>query len=212
LEAVPSVALPMPPGHAGERLTAHPLARRRQAMVMRVLKADPVSEPSAAPTSRHLTAVLFVDMVDATPLTVALGDHGWAELLEEYHELARTAVVNHRGLLMDTAGDGFFAIFDEVTDAIGCALDIRSSLRRLELELRAGVHVGHCWNANDKCAGADVHLGARLAGIAEPGELLLSEAASERARRAGVSTTDRGVRSLKGFTEMWRVFAVGRDP
>jgi class 3 adenylate cyclase len=109
---------------------------------------------------------------------------------------------------MDTAGDGFFAIFDEVEDALGCALDIRDSSRPLGLELRAGAHVGHCWNADDKCAGADVHVGARLAGIANPGEVLLSEAAAERARRAGPAITDRGARSLKGLPGTWRVFAV----
>ena len=112
---------------------------------------------------------------------------------------------------MDTAGDGFFAIFDDVADALGCALEIRESARRLGLELRAGVHVGHCWNADDKCAGADVHVGARLAGIANPGEVLLSEEAAERARRAGLATTEWGVRSLKGLPGTWRVYAVGAE-
>ena len=166
--------------------------------------------PTGEPT-RQMTAVLFVDIVDATPLAVSLGDHAWAELLEQYHELVRTALAHHRGRLMDTAGDGFFAIFDEVADALSCALEIRASSRRLGLELRAGAHVGHCWNADDKCAGADVHVGARLAGIANPGEVLLSEEAAERARRAGLATTEWGVRSLKGLPGRWRVFAVGAE-
>jgi hypothetical protein len=58
-----------------------------------------------------------------------------------------------------------FAIFDEVADALGCAVEVRESSLRLGLELRAGVHLGHSWNADDKCAGADVHVGARLAGM-----------------------------------------------
>ena len=157
--------------------------------------------------ARQLTAVLFVDIVEATPLAVSLGDRAWAELLEQYHELVRTALARHRGRLMDTAGDGFFAIFDEAADALRCALEIRESARPLGLELRAGAHLGHCWNADDKCAGADVHVGARLAGIADPGEVLLSEEAAERARRAGLAITERGVRSLKGLPGTWRVFA-----
>ena len=72
---------------------------------------------------------------------------------------------------MDTAGDGFFAIFDDVIDALRCAPRSADSSRPLGLELRAGAHLGHCWNADDKCAGADVHVGARLAGIANPGEV-----------------------------------------
>jgi class 3 adenylate cyclase len=159
--------------------------------------------------AQQLTAVLFVEIVEATPLAVSLGDRAWAELLEQYHQLVRDVLARHRGWLMDTAGDGFFAIFNEVADALRCALEIRESSRRLGLELRAGAHVGHCWNADDKCAGVDIHVGARLAGIADPGEVLLSEQAAERARRAGLTTTERGARSLKGLPGTWRVCAVG---
>jgi len=158
--------------------------------------------------ARQLTTVLFVDIVEATPLAVSLGDHAWAELLEQYHELARDTLARHRGQLMDTAGDGFFAIFDDVVEALGCALEIRESARRLGLELRAGVHVGYCWNADDKCAGADVHVGARLAAVADPGEVVLSEGAAKRATRGGLAITERGARSLKGLPGTRRVFAV----
>jgi len=158
---------------------------------------------------RGLTAVLFVDIVEATPLALSVGDRAWAELLERYHELVRSTLARHRGLLMDTAGDGFFAIFDESGDAIRCALDIRESVRPLGVELRSGIHLGHCWKANEKCAGADVHLGARLASAAIPGEILISEEVAEQAHQVGVEVRDRGVRSLKGLPGCRRVFAVG---
>ena len=77
--------------------------------------------------------------------------------------------------------------------------------------LRSGVHLGHCWNADEKCAGADVHVGARFAGSARPGEILVSEEAAEQARRAGVAVTDRGVRSLRGLPGTWRVFAASAE-
>jgi class 3 adenylate cyclase len=169
------------------------------------------SQPSSLEEERQLTAVLFVDIVDATPLAVALGDAAWAELLERYHELTRLALERHRGRLMDTAGDGFFAIFDEAEDAIQCALDIRLAARSLGLELRSGIHLGHCWLADAKCAGTDVHVGARLAECAAPGELLVSEEAAERARRAGIALADRGSRSLKGLPGVRRVFAITAD-
>ena len=161
-----------------------------------------------AEPERQLTAVLFVDVVDATPLAVSLGDRAWAELLEQYHQLVRGALERHQGWLLDTAGDGFFAIFDETADAIHCALDIGGSVRQLGLELRSGVHLGHCWKADEKCAGADVHVGARVASAAGPGEILVSEEAGERARQAGLEITDRGVRSFKGLPGSRRVFAV----
>ena len=144
-------------------------------------------------------------------MAVSLGDRAWAELLEQYHERVRSTLARHRGRLMDTAGDGFFAIFDETTDAIRCALDIGRSVEQLGLVLRSGVHLGHCWNADEKCAGADVHVGARFAGSARPGEILVSEEAAEQARREGVAVTDRGVRSLKGVPGTWRVFAASAE-
>lgn len=159
--------------------------------------------------ARQLTAVLFVDVVEATPLALSLGDRAWAELLERYHALARETIERHRGWLMDTAGDGFFAIFDETADAIRAARDIRQAVRPLGLELRSGVHLGHCWKADEKCAGADVHVGARLTSAADPGEILISEEAAARAREAGFELTDRGIRSLKGLPGGRRVFTVG---
>jgi class 3 adenylate cyclase len=178
-------------------------------MIQVVKATHPAGESSTAKPARQLTAVLFVDIVDATPLAVSLGDRAWAELLEQYHELVSGALERHRGWLMDTAGDGFFAIFDEAADAIRCALDVRRSARWLGLRLRSGVHLGHCWTANEKCAGADVHLGARLASSAGPDEVLVSEEAAERAHRAGIAVTDRGHRSLKGLPGNRRVFVIG---
>lgn len=163
---------------------------------------------SSGEPERNLTAVLFVDIVEATPLALSLGDRAWAELLERYHALARDGLERHRGWLMDTAGDGFFAIFDEGADAIRCALEMRIAAAQLGLKLRSGIHLGHCWKADEKCAGADVHVGARLASAADPGDVLVSEEAVESARRAGIAVTDRGLLSLKGLPGARRVFAV----
>lgn len=189
-----------------------PCGTRRFVVIEGLLPPEHDTCLPAAETSRPLTAVLFVDIVEATPLAVSLGDRTWAELLEQYHELVRDALEQHRGRLMDTAGDGFFAIFDETADAVRCALEIRLAARRLGLELRSGVHLGHCWQADEKCAGADVHVGARLASSATPGELLVSEEAAEQVRQAGIAITERGARSLKGLPGTWRIFAAGAEP
>ena len=175
---------------------------------MRETTAQDAKERSEATSARGLTAVLFVDIVEATPLALSLGDRAWAELLERYHVLVRDTLARHNGWLMDTAGDGFFAIFDETVDAIRCALDIRESVRPFGFELRSGIHLGHCWKADEKCAGADVHIGARLTSAADPGEILTSEEAAERALQAGLGLTDRGSRALKGLPGSRRVFAV----
>jgi MGT family glycosyltransferase len=227
----PEVARRVETVHAGVRLPARKLTPERlREAIRRAIELRPGAERIASAFAgaggataaadalegllpeRQLTAVLFVDMVDATRCAVSLGDRAWAELLEGYHELVRGALGRHRGRLMDTAGDGFFAIFDDAADAIRCALDIRAQAIPLGLALRSGVHLGHCWTASEKCAGADVHVGARLASAAGPDEVLVSEEAAERARRAGLAIADRGLRSFKGLPGTRRVFAVDAAP
>lgn len=173
------------------------------------------SEETAVPRGmkpRQLTTVLFVDMVDATPLAVDLGDGAWATLLERYHEIVRGVLEQYEGRLMDTAGDGIFAIFDASRAAVGAAIEIGRSVRNLGVELRSGIHVGHCWEVDEKCAGADVHVGARLAECARPGEILVSEAVAERVRSAGFAVVEHRRRALKGLPGSWRVYAVGPAP
>lgn len=182
--------------------------RRHATSPVAVEKGHDLLQRSAAKEARQLTAVLFVDIVEATPLALSLGDRAWAELLERYYELVRYTLAHHRGRLMDTAGDGCFAIFDETADAIHCALELGDSVQPLGFELRSGVHLGNCWKADEKCAGADVHVGARLASAADPGEILISDEAAERARQVGIEVRDQGVRSFKGLPDSRHVFAV----
>jgi class 3 adenylate cyclase len=157
---------------------------------------------------RRLTAVLFTDVVDSTRAAVRLGDAAWATLLERHNAIVRQAVREYGGVEMDTAGDGLFAVFDDVSVALRCARALRDALVPLGLVLRAGVHAGHCWTADGKCAGADVHLGARLAEEAKPGEILASEEAAALATPAGMRFVDAGVVRLKGFAEPRRLFVL----
>ena len=158
-------------------------------------------------TPSRLTAVLFTDVVDSTTAAVRLGDAAWATLLERHNAIVRQVVREHGGVEMDTAGDGLFAVFDDAADALRCARALRDALLPLGLVLRAGVHAGHCWTADGKCAGADVHVGARLAEEAKPGEILASEEVALGAP-AGMRFVDAGVVRLKGFEQARRLFVL----
>lgn len=176
--------------------------------LMETRRSDETAVPRGV-EPRQLTTVLFVDIVDATPLAVDLGDGAWATLLERYHEIVRGVLEHYEGRLMDMAGDGIFAIFDASRAAVDAAIEIGQSVRILGLELRAGIHVGHCWEVDEKCVGADVHVGARLAECARPGEILVSEAVAERVRSADFAVVEHRRRALKGLPGSWRVYAVG---
>ena len=163
----------------------------------------PLAEPD-----RLLATVLFVDVVGSTERAAELGDRGWRELLASFYDAVRRELHSCRGREIDTAGDGFFASFDGPGRAIRCALAIREAVRPLGLELRTGVHTGECEVIGDKLGGIAVHIGARIAGEAEPGEVVVSSTVKDLVAGSGIEFDDRGIRRLKGVPGDWHVFAV----
>lgn len=156
------------------------------------------------------TTSLFSDIVDSTEKAVGLGDGGWAELLERHHSRVRAQIRRFDGQEMDTSGDGFFATFPDPGHAIDAARHIRAELRDLDLKVRIGIHVGDCWVADGKCTGLAIHIGARIAALARPDEILLSEAAKVDAG-SSYCFSDRGESSLKGVPGRWHLYAVDAE-
>ena len=162
--------------------------------------------PAPAP-NRVLATVLFTDLVRSTEQLSARGDRDWAELLTRHHAAIRRELERFRGREIDTAGDGFFATFDGPARGIRCAAAIRDALRPLGLELRAGLHTGECELFGDKVAGIAVHVGARVASLAGPDEVLVSATVRDLVSGSGIEFEDRGERELKGIGTR-RLFAV----
>lgn len=156
------------------------------------------------------TTSLFTDIVGSTGLAAALGDLEWATLLEQHHAAVRRELERFGGLEMDTAGDGFFAVFDSVEAALRAAPAILAAVRPLGLELRVGVHTGDCVVANGKCTGLAIHIGARIAALAGPGEVLVSQVARDQAGE-GFGFAERGSHELRGIPGEWRLFALTID-
>ncbi|HZD05781.1 MAG TPA: adenylate/guanylate cyclase domain-containing protein, partial [Longimicrobiales bacterium] len=73
---------------------------------------------------RLLTTVMFTDIVGSTELAATLGDGGWRHLLSRHHGYVRKVLKRYRGREVDTAGDGFFATFDQPGRAITCATEL----------------------------------------------------------------------------------------
>jgi class 3 adenylate cyclase len=163
----------------------------------------PVHEPD-----RVLATVLFTDIVGSTQTAHELGDRRWRELLEQHHVVVRRALERFQGREVDTAGDGFLATFDGPARAIRCAREIADGLRDVGLEVRAGLHTGECELLGDKVAGVAVHTGARVASLAQPGELLVSSTVKDLVAGSGIEFEDRGVHELKGIPGEWRLYAV----
>ena len=161
-----------------------------------------------ADPDRVLATVLFTDIVGATEWAAKLGDSGWRKLLTEHHALVRRELARFRGREIDTAGDGFLAAFDGPARAVRCAHTIRDAARRrLNLDLRAGLHTGECELLEEKLAGLAVHIGARVATLANPGEVLVSNTVKDLVAGSGLQFEDRGTHVLKGVPGEWRLFA-----
>ena len=158
-------------------------------------------------SERVLATILFTDIVGSTELAARLGDSGWRELLEQHHALVRRELGRFQGRELDTAGDGFFAAFDGPARAVLAASAIRDSLRELEITIRAGLHTGECEAVDGKIAGIAVSIGARIASLAAPGEVLVSSTVKDLVAGSGLRFEDRGEHRLKGIPEPWRLFA-----
>jgi pimeloyl-ACP methyl ester carboxylesterase len=158
--------------------------------------------------NRVLATVLFTDIVGSSERAAELGDRRWSELLEAHHAAVRRELERFRGRELDTAGDGFLASFDGPARAIRSARAAVDAVRGIGLDIRAGVHTGECEVIGEKLGGIAVHIGARVAGQAGPGEVLVSSTVRDLVAGSGLEFEDRGQTALKGIPGEWRLFAL----
>ena len=159
---------------------------------------------------RVLATILFTDIVNSTARAAAVGDRRWHDLLDSHHALARSEIARFRGREVKTFGDGFLATFDGPARAVRCACAISDGVRRLGLEVRAGIHTGECEMMDDDIGGIAVHIGARVASVADAGEVLVSSTVRDLVAGSGLHFQDRGTKSLKGVPGELHLFAVER--
>src|SRR2546426_2729110 len=156
---------------------------------------------------RVLATVLFTDIVGSTNRASDLGNAAWLALLEQHHALIRRRLGPFNGEEIDTAGDGFFAVFDGPRRAIECARTLVEDVGSLGLEIRAGLHTGECELMGKKPSGIAVPIGARVAEEAQPGEVLVSSTVKDLVAGSEIRFEDRGLHELEGVGE-WRLYAV----
>jgi class 3 adenylate cyclase len=167
----------------------------------------------AAPTDgdRVLAAMLFTDIVDSTAQLKRLGDFAWRELLLEHNRQVRLELNRFRGREIQTTGDGFLAVFDGPARAVRCARAIGSSVAHLGIAIRAGVHTGEVEFLGDNVRGLAVHECARVAGVAMPGEVLVSATTRQLLAGSGLAFEPAGSHELKGLGHMQELFRLA-DP
>jgi class 3 adenylate cyclase/pimeloyl-ACP methyl ester carboxylesterase len=162
------------------------------------------------PPERVLATVLFTDIVGSTERAAELGDAGWRRLLDRHNDLVRRQLARHHGREVKTIGDGFLATFDGPARGVRCATEIADEVRRLGIEIRAGLHTGECELVGEDVAGMAVNIGARVSSLAGPGEVLVSGTVKDLVFGSGLEFDDRGEHELKGVPGAWRLYEAAR--
>jgi class 3 adenylate cyclase len=159
---------------------------------------------------RVLSTVLFTDIVGSTERAATLGDQRWRELLRKHDAIVREQLERWRGREAEALGDGFLATFDGPARAVRCADAILRAVEPVGLQVRAGAHTGECEHVGDDVGGIAVHIGARVADLAEGGEVVVSSTVKDLVAGSGLSFSEKGVRELEGVPGEWRLFALER--
>jgi class 3 adenylate cyclase len=157
---------------------------------------------------RVLATVMFSDLVGSTEQAARHGDRAWRELLDAHDDLVAGAIERYRGRVVKTTGDGVLAIFDGPARAIQCASLLKAAIRPLGLEVRAGLHTGEVELRGSDLGGIGVHIAARVAALAEPGQVWVSRTVTDLVVGSRIKFEDRGEHRLKGVPGTWRLFVV----
>lgn len=165
-------------------------------------------KPVGRTDQRILKTVMFTDIVGSTE---TLGDHGdayWRHQLDAHDKIVDSLLGKHGGHRAKHTGDGVFALFDGPTKAACCALELIPTLAARGIRIRAGVHIGECERRGDEWSGMAVHMGARIAAVAGPGEVLTSRTVRDLSAGSGLRFDSQGTQRLKGVAEETEVFRV----
>jgi adenylate cyclase len=124
-------------------------------------------------------------------------------------------IVEHRGRIVKTTGDGMLVEFASAVDAARCAVEIQRDMaaqnvdvpQDSRIEFRIGVHVGDIIIDDNDIFGDGVNIAARLEGIAEPGGVCISDDAHRQIRgKVDFSYNDMGLQTLKNIIEPMRAW------
>jgi class 3 adenylate cyclase len=208
LEIAPGDVFEIPPGHDAWVVGDEPWV----SVDFEAMRT--YGKPHDARDEQILASIVFTDIVDSTRRADELGATRWRDLVGEHNRKASAAIDRHRGRLVKTTGDGILAQFDGAERAVRAAAAIRDATQSLGLEIRAGVHTGEVQTVAGDVRGIAVHTAARIMGVAESGEILVSATVMDLLDGSGLTFEDAGIHELKGLhgaRQLYRLATPERD-
>ncbi len=169
-----------------------------------------------APLPSGFVTLLMTDVEGSTALVQRLGER-YGKLLDGTRALLTDAVSAAGGLVVDWRADDFFAAFETPRAGLEAAVAIQRSLRErsraddLRVRVRAGIHSGYPTLRGAAYIGLAVHTTARVCGIAQGGQILVSGDARLAARESapdGVRFLSLGDFRLRGLPDPVALYQV----
>ena len=155
---------------------------------------------------RKLSTALFTDIVGSTEKLFSVGDEAWRRVLDEHDAIAGHLVASYKGRIVKNTGDGILAIFDGPVRALQCALDLIDALNKINLPIRAGLHVGEVVIRGQDITGIAVNIAARVMDHASSGEVLMTRTLKDLTGGSQMVFESVGEFELKGLNEHFELF------
>jgi formylglycine-generating enzyme required for sulfatase activity/class 3 adenylate cyclase len=188
---------------------------------IRHLHSGKDTKPPSGHASRRLAAILIGDIYGYSRLMHLEEDETIARVKRIKRDVLEPTIAEHDGRLVDTAGDGFLAVFDSPVEAVRCGIVIQQSMvarnamlaREHWIEYRIGINLGDVLFEEGSVYGDGVNVAARLEGIAEPGQIYISGGIYEQVKHKVVcGYKSLGDRQVKNITDPVKVYRVLPDP
>jgi adenylate cyclase len=133
----------------------------------------------------------------------------WEEsqrILKLHEALVEPVVRKLKGRRIKQIAEIFLLAFDSPTQAVLFAAALQERARKVELEVRVGIHLGEVRLMRGDVFGEPVNIASRIEALCAPGEVLFGESVWLSMDRAEIRAEDVGARVLKGVPEPVRVF------
>ena len=168
-------------------------------------------EPSGPPAQRRLATVCFIDVVGSTEILSAIGDRRWRDRLDTLAALNTEEAGLRNGVVVKDTGDGALVTFDVPGQALEFCQAVRARARRVDLDLRFGLHTGEIEQRDDDITGIAVVVAARVAALAESGEIVTTRTVADMVQGGSTTMVEHGVHELKGVDGEWPLFLAAPD-
>ena len=160
-------------------------------------------------TEHIVTTVMFTDIVNSTKLAFEMGDLEWMKLQQSHHALIKNNLEKYSGRELQIIGDSIFMIFQSTEQAIDCARQIQSDMKKANLQIRIGIHTGEVLILNKSTiSGLTINIASRVTAIACANQIVVSQTVKDIVTGSRIAFENLGLYILKGLPDAWNLFSV----